>query len=335
MNDIELPTWQLILQAAERLEKSFGDFRLTQLIKEVQRIDPRRDWTSIQPVIQGMTAKAGKGPPSPCGKPLVRVSRGVYELEQSEIQIADRPSVPLQSANRMHDRISRTPRKSEVGDRISGVIDNFELCLEAYDGQVPFRRSGQYSWHRKTIDRRRSWSKISEALEDDLFLDALYETLQAWGIGKRASRIVTRDQFGRNLRQCSDEISYFEDLQIYDHNLDIPATSNELWKLIEKIHVVENVSLIVPGTKTLHHLLPDLVPPMDRAWTGAFFSWSATTPHYEKQAFTQTFASFSKIAIATQPSSYVGEGWRTSSSKILDNAIIGYCKLHGIKPRGN
>ena len=30
-----------------------------------------------------------------------------------------------------------------------------------------------------------------------------------------------------------------------------------------------DITTIVPGTKALHHVLPDLVPSMDRAWTGA------------------------------------------------------------------
>jgi hypothetical protein len=96
---------------------------------------------------------------------------------------------------------------------------------------------------------------------------------------------------------------------------------------------VENRSLIVPGTKTLHHLLPDLVPPMDRAWTGAFFLWSAAAPQYGQAAlFRRTLTAFAHIAQATQPAAYVGDGWRTSTTKILDNAVIGYCKVNGIGP---
>ncbi len=29
---------------------------------------------------------------------------------------------------------------------------------------------------------------------------------------------------------------------------------------------------------------------------------------------------------------YVGDAWRTSSPKVLDNALIGYCKSRGISP---
>jgi hypothetical protein len=45
--------------------------------------------------------------------------------------------------------------------------------------------------------------------------------------------------------------------------------TDQLWMVVESLGVVENVAKIVAGTKTLHHLLPDLVVPMDRAWTGS------------------------------------------------------------------
>ena len=63
--------------------------------------------------------------------------------------------------------------------------------------------------------------------------------------------------------------------------------------------------------------------------------WTATGPQYEQEkTFVKTFTSFAKIAQSTQPVRFVGIGWRTSVTKLLDNAIIGYCKVHGIAPNG-
>jgi hypothetical protein len=72
-----LPAWQLVLVAAERLGAISGEFRMQDLVAEVQRLDPARGRGSIQPVIQGMTINAAGGPSSPCGKPLVRTGHGV------------------------------------------------------------------------------------------------------------------------------------------------------------------------------------------------------------------------------------------------------------------
>ena len=60
--------------------------------------------------------------------------------------------------------------------------------------------------------------------------------------------------------------------------LDIPAVCEHLWQVIGNLGIVRNRALIVPGTQALHHVLPDLVRPMDRAWTGALFLWSAAAP---------------------------------------------------------
>ena len=72
---------------------------------------------------------------------------------------------------------------------------------------------------------------------------------------------------------------------------------------------------------------------MDRAWTGAFFLWSAAALQYAQEAtFTRTFTGLTQIAREVQPAGYTGGGWRTSRSKVLDNAIIGYCRLNQIPP---
>ncbi len=335
MNAVDEPTWKLILMVAERLQTGSGDFSLNQVIKEVQRLDRTRERTSIQPVVQGMTANAGKGPPSPCGRPLVRISHGVYRLDDAVPEVEPRLTKKSRVFAQSRALLSKSGGGNEVERRIAGVIDEFATCLETYDQRIPFTRSGQYSLHRATIDRRRSFASVRNAIEDEVFVGDFRQTLYAWGIGKRASRLVPLPEFRNRLSECSEEISDFEHLRLDDPELDVSLTATRLWQLIERLGVVQNVSLIVPGTKTLHHLLPDLVPPMDRAWTGAFFLWSMGAPEYEQSTFIRTFTSFAKIAQATDPSNFVGEAWKTSLTKVLDNAIIGYCKLHDIAPRGS
>jgi hypothetical protein len=95
--------------------------------------------------------------------------------------------------------------------------------------------------------------------------------------------------------------------------------------------VVENKAKLVAGTKTLHHLLPDLVMPMDRAWTGKFFQlhppeWQ--DPDNQRRTFQRVYSQLANVARQVQLGQYVtGQGWRTSRTKILDNALIGFCKV--------
>jgi hypothetical protein len=63
------------------------------------------------------------------------------------------------------------------------------------------------------------------------------------------------------------------------------------------------------------------------------FLWSAAAPQYaQATTFMRTFTGFARMARAARPAQFVGGGWRTSRTKVLDNAVIGYCKIHGIEP---
>lgn len=219
--------------------------------------------------------------------------------------------------------------------RVSAVIENFDELVSYYDAKVPFRRDGQYESHRRTIDRRLELNSLSAAIADDVFTGYLYQTLQLWGIGRRASHLVPLDQFRLRLQECQRDIDVLDGLSIEDDSLDVENVIQHVDKLISHLRIVDNKSLIVPGTKTLHHLLPDLVPPMDRRFTGAFFGWWPIDPQSRQTAiFTTAFRSLAEIARATKPARLVGTGWRTSPSKLLDNGVVAYCLSSGIKPRG-
>jgi hypothetical protein len=70
-------------------------------------------------------------------------------------------------------------------------------------------------------------------------------------------------------RNQAAPIAAMEKAGIADLALDILAVCEHLWQVIGNRGIVRNRTLIVPGTKALHHVPPDLVPPMDRAWTGS------------------------------------------------------------------
>jgi hypothetical protein len=329
------PTWRLVLLAAQQLDAATGEFRMQDLVAEVQRMDPGRGRGSIQPVIQGMTANAGSGPASPCGKPLIRVGHGVYKIGASTHQEATGSRTAGRAAALSRPAGRTAERAAEIDIRLAGVTRDFAACVEVYDRQVPFQRAGQYEWHRLTIEARLRCGGAGQALEDAAFVRLLYGTLQRWGIGRRASLLVPLAEFRQRMLDQAAPISALEETRIDDETLDVPAVCGRIWQVIENLGIVRNRSLIVPGTKALHHVLPDLVPPMDRAWTGAFFLWSAAAPQNAQPAtFTRTFAGLAQVARAVKPDRYIGKDWRTSRSKILDNAIIGYCQLNKISPAG-
>jgi hypothetical protein len=219
----------------------------------------------------------------------------------------------------------------EMRARIDMLISGFDHYVGVYDTTVPF--SGrQFELHRMTIERRRAVGSVQEAVHDDSFTDLLHATLRSWRIGQRASRLAPLAEFRSRLQERASELRELEHLQLERLPLAVQATTTlAIDRLISELGVVDNRARIVAGTKTLHHLLPDLVPPMDRAWTGAFFGWSLLDPQKNQSTILgEAYEAFAEIARTERPSRLVGEGWRTSSTKVIDNAVIGYCKVNGI-----
>lgn len=312
--------WELLLEAAVKLtDQGIVEFSRRQLLDTVRESHPDRPENSLGPTLQGMTMNARGGPSSAGGRVFIRVGHGTYALHDAE------PPSPAFTPSRPARQQRQKGRRDLIEAHAEAVIENFLRCLDIYDNQNPFVRSGQWSNHAQTIRLRRDLSTVSAALFDDSFISSLHSTLRSWGIGKRASRLAPITEFARVLRSHEPQLRPLNSLSIQDPDLDIDMAIDHLWRFIDTTKIVENRAKVVAATKTLHHLLPDLVPPMDREWTGRFFEWSLNDfQGRQHQIFEEGYRVFHDIAVRTQPSRYVAEGWRTSTTKLLDNAVIGY-----------
>lgn len=246
-------------------------------------------------------------------------------------------TVPVRVAN-----VPRGPKPTatsrrmagEIRDRIDAVKSDFPRYLEIYDRDVPFRRAGQLEFHLETILSRRKLAKASAAAQSSAFVRLLICTLQAWGIGRRGSRLVTLEAFQAALLPYVSELDSLDRYRLWMlDDEEVRVIETRLFKLVSSIPVVENRGRVVALTKTLHHLLPDLVVPIDGAWTGAIFGWS---PSYfgsrQLEIFHEGFVAFAEIARAVSPQDYVGQGWRSSPTKLIDNAVVGFCLAHHLGP---
>lgn len=208
--------------------------------------------------------------------------------------------------------------------RVPLLIATFAHFVRVFEQRPPFTRYGQLEFHLETIAARRKLGSVANALADDTFLRSLYKTLQAWGIGARASNLVAEVEFVTALRSKASALAAFDGMRIDDRTLHVSALSEQLWRTIAALGIVVNNSKIVPGTKTLHHILPDLVVPVDRAYTQKFFRWHNPEFQYgQASAFHHCFSAFVEIARAVDPAKYVGAGWNSSRTKVIDNAIVG------------
>ena len=104
---------------------------------------------------------------------------------------------------------------------------------------------------------------------------------------------------------------------------------DELWNLIKGkpgLEVSATNFPLVAGSKALHHLIPHLMPPIDRRYTADFFGWKNRIQNHPEAMFRDTFPRLVSLAkrIDTPANKHLGSSFNTSLTKILDNAIVGY-----------
>lgn len=214
-----------------------------------------------------------------------------------------------------------------VGTRLEQLASNFPRYVRVFDADPAFNKPGQYDYHSATIKARRALGSAAAAIDSDRFIQALRETLAAWGIGSRGSKMVPLPQFREAIRAMRGAIVSLDGLCIDAPSLDVEDTIRRLWTLIEVLDIVDNDTKLVACSKALHHLLPDLVVPMDRQYTRVFFHCYGQRFQYrQKRFFEQAFRDLVRLAREVNPAQYVGHGWQTSRTKVLDNALIAFCK---------
>jgi hypothetical protein len=104
-----------------------------------------------------------------------------------------------------------------------------------------------------------------------------------------------------------------------------------VWDVITHIKVSTSSTQIVAGSKFLHHLLPDLVPPIDRQYTFSFFAGRKTVPSH-RAAFHDWFPRL--VEIASRCSTHIEDAisrrgfMATGQAKVIDNAIIGFMRRY-------
>jgi len=214
--------------------------------------------------------------------------------------------------------------KSSKYPSVERLVKNFPFFLKYYTEHCLFTKPGQLEHHRNTIQQRFQLGSAKAALKDDLFLKSLYKTLQAWGIGSRGSKIKSFDNFVISLNELAPEICMLDGLNLDKKDLEINYVIQKIWNIMNRMQIVDNIATLVPCSKTLHHILPDLIVPMDREYTQVFFGWQNPQFQYgQENCFYEAFKAFVHISRNVKPSQYVGDGWNTSLTKVIDNGVVG------------
>lgn len=197
-----------------------------------------------------------------------------------------------------------------------------------YAREKDFSNSSYY-FHKRVIETIRISKTRKDLFRDKIFLEFVYATLSTWGLDRMdgSARLVEFDIFRKSVL---DNLSLLEKLTGYKinnlSNTEEQEIKDKLSILFDNLEVMVKKAKLVGVSKALHHLLPDLVPPIDRKYTLDFFY--GNTNYSEKDQKEKFLAIFDKFRLISKELDLTEKDlsgqWDTSIPKLIDNAIIGF-----------
>ena len=161
---------------------------------------------------------------------------------------------------------------------------------------------------------------MAGALASEPFVDALCSSLKRW----RAFRGVPFDR-GRvlgALHAAAPLLGRWEGVSI----LRLPASSVEdLFEIFEAVRDIKPTERKwVVTSKTLYHLLPDLIVPMDNLMTAPFLGISSLPATFEASFLVEAYSAFTDLA--TNRAHGIGAGRVRAAAREVPYPVAGYAK---------
>jgi len=223
-----------------------------------------------------------------------------------------------------------------MNNRVKKLQGRFAFYANYLDSNNIFSGPSVY-FHKKAIEFIRD-NGLEAALGDNSFFEYLYATLASWGLhrmGKTKTKLVDFEEFKGSIKRQKDQLLELKGKRI--SNMKNKASREEitikLAELINSLKVGRGETKLIYNSKTLHHLLPNLMPPIDTQYTLQFFYYRKRPSHIDNR-FQEIYPKFVEIAVSNKK--YIrrkvekcwrtGVGFHTSETKVIDNAIVGFIK---------
>ena len=219
--------------------------------------------------------------------------------------------------------------KFRMDSRLAELSVNLRHFVEVFEEANKFSGPSLY-FHNKTLSCLRQFKSVSEAIISDELFDWLYATLASWGMhrmGKGNTKLRDLQEIKASVRAQGTAIASLQGLSLCEISPSaVGQVGRDLWRSLSGLTISIAKARIVANSKVLHHLLPRLIPPIDRTYTFDFFYNRNMLSIAEEDAFFEMFSRFQTIAINNRDiiAGLVGRGWNTSETKVIDNAIVGY-----------
>lgn len=163
------------------------------------------------------------------------------------------------------------------------------------------------------------------------YLEYIYATLVSWGMHRMGlgAKMVDFNSFVKSINKNWKLIKNLKKLELKDLSSHY---KEDIRKLFKEIKIMKTKTKLVGNSKVMAHLLPNLIPPIDRQYTLQYIKgnknipkedpkkefklfWDILTIFFQPIAKNNNFNTWAKRKINTNT-------WNTSIPKIIDNLII-------------
>jgi hypothetical protein len=220
-----------------------------------------------------------------------------------------------------------TGRKVDYDHKIKDILLNAEKYHRAYYQAETFRGPSLY-FHERALATRHDPTAVTH-------LEYVYATLASWGMhrmGRGGSKMQRFDVFSQSVQILKCKIAEAK-------TFDLQAMSEPKWEVLKEIFrgikVMASGTTIVGNSKVMHHMMPNIIPPIDREYTLWYLRGNTTIKNdletewiLMKEIISQFF-----VPVATNKEFHsLAEQWikrnkdypwDTSVLKVVDNLVIG------------
>ena len=243
--------------------------------------------------------------------------------------------------------------RATISDNQDALLANLS---HYYDASLVVSRSfggPSVYFHERAIEfARKEWLSHRH-------IEHIYATLASWGMhrmGNTSTKMVDFDRFEGSILSARNRLEGLRAFDLASRTADELAgvLDQHVRPAFETLSVSQSEAHLVGNSKALHHVLPDLIPPVDRQHTVRFFCYSidefkrrtrrgkmewCTVPLPD--SFEEQYGLFRNICLrmrdvlaseafrATDMAKGRGQPFQSSLTKVADNVIMAYVKEKG------
>lgn len=205
-------------------------------------------------------------------------------------------------------------------DKIADIVSNHQLYFQHFKESKRFSGPSLY-FHLKAV-------QLANPVINEQQIKFIYATLASWGMHRMGPNGAKMNDF----KIFSDSICSVSALisELFPNVLSSFIEWSKLEILFELIKSMNGATQLIGNSKTLAHLLPNLIPPVDRQYTLTFLqNHKNINVTYQKRLYIHLLQDFfqplsqKSVLIDHYNKVKIESEWNTSFPKYLDNLVIG------------